>query len=94
MRESREAGMDDPEKGIAWLKKEIEYQRAVKENMFNISREQSNDNDALRAVLKKHEWCAGHEENISGYCPECDNWNTYGHAPGCEIDRLLNGDKK
>ena len=45
--------------------------------------------DAQHAMLKKLEWC----DHSRGYpvCPECDCIKRLGHAPDCEMDRLLNG---
>lgn len=52
------------------------------------------DNAALREVMKRHEWSRYPDSN-SGYrfCVCCEQFEDEGHAPGCEIDRLLNGGK-
>lgn len=51
------------------------------------------DNAALRAVLEKHEWCEFSEEDKGLFCTECGGLEREGHAPGCEIDRLLKKEK-
>jgi len=37
---------------------------------------------ALEAMLKKHEWS-------HGWCVECGNDRPFGHAPDCELAKLL-----
>jgi hypothetical protein len=50
------------------------------------------DNAALRSVVAKHEWLP-FPNTMFLVCPECRQYMLQGHAPGCEIARLLKKEK-
>jgi hypothetical protein len=48
------------------------------------------DNAAMRALMKKHEW--GADVIYVGYCPKCKRHQSQGHAPGCEWGKFAGGE--
>lgn len=47
------------------------------------------EGDALRAMLRKHEWVG--LPHLTPFCPCCGKLQTVGHAPDCELAALLKG---
>lgn len=67
--------------------KEGQYAERQVQKSYEVWQHQQAKIDAMKAMMKKHEWVRGH----SGipHCKECLRYKHQGHAPDCELDRLI-----